>query len=223
MNASSLTERLGEDGVGAELIRPHDAVALFVFAHGAGAGIEHPFMAAMATQLAEFRIATLRFQFPYMDARRRRPDPPSVLIRTIRTAVARGLLEELPIFAGGKSMGGRMTSLAESMEHLPQVRGLVLLGFPLHPAKQASTTRGEHLSSVSLPMLFVQGTRDALADLGLLRPIIARLPRARLIEIADADHGFGVPKRSGRTDEVVLAEIAAEVAGWMIAFASHQR
>lgn len=210
------TPRSGE--VGAALVLPDDAVALLVFGHGAGAGMHHPFMADMARRLAARRVATLRYQFPYMEAGRRRPDPPPVLLETVRAAVARAaaLAPGLPLVAGGKSMGGRMASTAAAEAELPGVRGLVFFGFPLHPAGRPSTGRAEHLAEVGLPMLFLQGTRDGLADLGLLAPIIERLtPPATLHVVEGADHGFHVLVRSGRTDEEVADEIADHAARWI--------
>ena len=196
-----------------EWLLPAGARALFVFAHGAGAGMRHPFMEGTALRLAGQGVATMRYQFPYMDRGSRRPDPPSVLISTVRAAVetARRSELQLPLIAGGKSMGGRMTSLAAAEEPLPGVRGLVFMGFPLHAAGRPSSDRGAHLAGVQLPMLFLQGTRDKLADLELLRPVCSELAeRARLHVIDEADHSFHVPKRSGRSDSDILDELAAQ-------------
>jgi len=203
--------------VSALLVRPEDARALYVLAHGAGAGMRHPFMDAIATRLAARGVATFRYQFPYVERGQKRIDPQPILLATVRAAVAAAAeaAPGLPAIAGGKSMGGRMTSLAAAAEPLEGVRGLAFLGFPLHPAGKPSTDRAEHLARVTVPMLFLQGTRDALADLVLLRPIVAGLgPRARMVEQADADHGFHVPKRSGRTDDEMLDALAAEIAEW---------
>ncbi len=209
----------GAGEVSALLLAPARARAdaLYVLAHGAGAGMRHPFMDAIAQRLAERQIATLRYQFPYSEQGSRRPDPEPVLLATVRAAVAAGreLAAGAPLLAGGKSMGGRMTSRAAAAAALEGVRGRVFLGFPLHPAGRPGVSRAEHLAAVGLPMLFLQGTRDALADLALLRPIVKRLgPRAVLRVIEHADHGFHVLKRSGRTDEQVLDELASAVAAW---------
>lgn len=198
--------------------RPPNASAAYVFAHGAGADMRHRFMEGIAARLAARGIATLRFQFPYTEAGRSRPDRQPRLLATVRAAVgaAADALPDLPLYAGGKSMGGRMTSLAASEPlGLPGVRGLAFFGFPLHPAGRPGTERAEHLARVELPMLFLQGTRDALADLDLLRPICTDLgPRATLHEIDGADHGFHVRKRSGRTDDDILDELAGTFADW---------
>jgi len=204
--------------VSAVLLQPENARAMLAFAHGAGAGIHHPFMRTVAERLAALGIATLRYQFPYMEAGRRPPDRPPVLIDTVRAAVGRaGVLSGgLPLFAGGKSMGGRMTSTAAAEEPLAGVRGLVFFGFPLHPPTRPSVGRAAHLDGVHRPMLFLQGTRDSLADLALLQPITARLgARAVLHVVEGADHSFSVLKRSGRTGPEVLDELAARVSTWM--------
>src|SRR5690348_7883152 len=182
------------------LERPAGARALFVLAHGAGAGMEHPSVQAIAAGLAERGIATLRYQFPYMERRSRRPDPPALCHATVRAAVtaASRLAPDLPLIAGGRSFGGRMTSQAQAQSPLPQVRGLVFFAFPLHPAGQPGTDRATHLFDVRIPMLFVQGTRDELAELDLLRALIAQLSaRATLHLVEGADHSFHVSARSG--------------------------
>jgi predicted alpha/beta-hydrolase family hydrolase len=208
----------GEAGEVSGLLRvPESATAILVLAHGAGAGMRHPFMASVATALAERDIGTLRYQFPYMEAGRRRPDRPPKARATVRAAVeaARRECAGLPVLAGGKSFGGRMTSQAAAEAPLAGVVGLVFMGFPLHPAGRPGTDRAAHLSSVGVPMLFVQGTRDALADLDLLRPVLGDLgDSARLHVVEGGDHSFKVLKRSGRTEEEVMAEIADAVAGF---------
>jgi hypothetical protein len=204
--------------VQAILLRPKNPECVLALAHGAGAGMNHPFMAALAQKLADAGVATFRFQFPYMEQRRRVPDRPPVLTATVRGAVqaASKAAPGLPLFAGGKSLGGRMTSLAAAEGRLNGVQGLVFLGFPLHPPNRPGTKRAEHLREVKLPMLFLQGTRDALADLQLLRPICAELgTRATLHVIEGADHSFHVLKSSGRTDEGVLDELARSTAAWI--------
>jgi uncharacterized protein len=214
-NMRFVVENAGE--VSAILLRPPDPESLLVLAHGAGAGMTHPFMESLATDLASVRIATLRFQFPYMEQRRKVPDRPPVLTATIVAAVqtAAKAASDLPLFAGGKSLGGRMTSLAASQQKLGDVRGLIFFGFPLHPPNQQGTKRAEHLREVKQPMLFLQGTRDALADLKLLRPICASLgARATLHIIETADHSFHVLKSSGRTDADALQELARTTSAW---------
>jgi uncharacterized protein len=195
-----------------------NADACYVFAHGAGAGMNHAFMAAIAGGLAQRGVATLRFQFPYMEQGSKRPDSPKVAQAAVRAAVqeAAKRLPNLPLFAGGKSFGGRMTSHAQAAEPLPHVRGLVFVGFPLHAAGKPSTERANHLAEVQVPMLFLQGTRDALADLDLIREITAKLgKRATLHIVEGGDHSFHVLARSGRTDEQVRAELLDTMAGWM--------
>jgi predicted alpha/beta-hydrolase family hydrolase len=209
---------VGSGAVSALLDEPADAHAAYVLAHGAGAGMHHPFLAGIAAGLAGRGVATLRFQFPSMERATRRPDPPRVAHAAVRAAVvlARTRLPGLPLFAGGKSFGGRMTSQAQAEGLLEGLAGLVFLGFPLHPAGRPADERGEHLDRVKLPMLFVQGSRDDLADLGLLTPLTTRLgPRATLAVFDDADHGFHVRARSGSTDTEVLARLVDTVARWM--------
>ncbi len=192
-----------------------DAFACLILAHGAGAGMRHPFMTAVADGLAQRGVSTLRYQFPYMEAGSKRVDRPPVAHAAVRAAVL-AAAGSLPLFAGGKSFGGRMTSQAHALDPLPAVRGLVFFGFPLHPAGKPSTDRADHLSDVHIPMLFVQGTNDALAEFGLIEQVAARLgPAAALFSIADADHSFHVPARSGRKDDQVLGDMLDEVARWM--------
>jgi len=203
--------------VSALLCRPAKARWLLVLAHGAGAGMSHPFMEQLAGELASVSVATLRYQFPYMEEGRRVPDAPGVLTATVVAAVraAAEAAPGLPLLAGGKSMGGRMTSQAAAQHLLGGVRGLVFFGFPLHPPNRTGTKRADHLGKVSIPMLFLQGTRDALADLKLLRPICAKLgTRTRLHAIEKADHSFHVLKSSGRSDAEVLQELADTTACW---------
>ncbi|HXL15601.1 MAG TPA: alpha/beta family hydrolase [Methylomirabilota bacterium] len=203
--------------VSALVVRPDTARWMMVLGHGAGAGMRHHFMEDLAAALAAQDIATLRYQFPYVEKRLSRPDPQPVLLATVRSAVdaARGAADGLPLLAGGKSMGGRMTSLAAAKEALDGVKGIVFFGFPLHPPGAPAVERGEHLTRVSEPMLFMQGTRDKLADLDLLRPILERLgARATLHVIEGADHSFEVLKRSGRTGGDVIEELAKATAAW---------
>jgi predicted alpha/beta-hydrolase family hydrolase len=204
--------------VSALLQVPPAARACCVLAHGAGAGMAHPFMAAVAAGLGARDIATLRYQFPYMERGGRRPDPPRLAHAAVRAAVgeASRLLPELPLLAGGKSFGGRMTSQAQAAAPLPEVHGLVFLGFPLHPAERPSQDRAKHLFDVRLPMLFLQGTRDALAVLHELEPLCRALGgRATLTLLQDADHSFHVPARTGRTDADVLNEALDALAAWI--------
>lgn len=221
----SLTVRVSDSAgdVEALLLRPDDANWLLVFAHGAGAGMHHPFMEHLAGQLAGCSVATLRYHFPYMQHRRKRPDPPAVLTATVRAAVAAAseTAPGLPLLAGGKSLGGRMTSLTVADERsapgpgIASVRGLVFFGFPLHPAGRPGTQRAEHLARVRIPMLFLQGTRDALADLALLRPLCDTLVPLSTLHVVDGgDHSFHVLKRFGKTDADVLAELARTAASW---------
>ena len=196
------------------LLRPERAFCLYVLAHGAGAGMRHPFLEALAGALAGEGVATLRYEFPYMEGHRRRIDPPPLLHARVREAVRAAAGQGLPLFAGGKSMGGRMTSQAQAVEPLPSVLGLAFVGFPLHPAGKPGTGRAAHLREVGIPMLLLQGTRDELADLELLRPIVEGLPRATLHVLDDADHSFHVRRKSGRTDADVVAELAQVFARW---------
>ena len=206
---------------------PADARACYVLAHGAGAGMDHPFMRAVAEGLSSRGIATLRYQFPYMDRGGRRPDPAGLSQATVRAAVAAALAlhPELPLIAGGKSFGGRMTSQAQVQEPLQGVRGLAFLGFPLHPAGRPSHQRGEHLFDVNVPMLFLQGTRDALASLDELEPLCKKLGRRAALKLfPDADHSFHVPARTGRKDAQILGDVLDALAVWLdSAIASPQR
>jgi hypothetical protein len=195
-----------------------ESKAALVLAHGAGAGMHHPFLAGVANELQGLGVATLRYQFPYAERRGRRPDPPALCHATVRAAVgaALRLAPRLPLFAGGKSFGGRMTSQAQAAAPLAQVRGIVFLGFPLHPPKQPSETRAEHLFRVAIPLLFLQGTQDAFAELSLLQPLATRLgERATLTLFQDADHSFHVPARTGRTDAQVQTAMLRALASWI--------
>jgi uncharacterized protein len=208
---------VGGTRVSGLLLAPPQAKACFVVAHGAGAGMLHPFMAKLADDLAARRIATLRYQFPYMEKGGGRPDPPAVCHATVRAAVAAAqeLQPSLPLIAGGKSFGGRMTSQAQAAAPLPRVQGLAFLGFPLHPPKEPSDKRAEHLSLVTIPMLFLQGSRDEFAQGVLLHPLIARLaPLATLCELPGADHSFKVPARSAVTSAQINDRMLGALESW---------
>jgi predicted alpha/beta-hydrolase family hydrolase len=209
----------GPEQVSGLLLRPDDAKALYVFAHGAGVGMNHPSMAANAQGLAERGIASLRFNFPFMEKRTGRPDPPRIAHVAVRAAVgaAGEMAGDLPLFAGGRSYGGRMTSQAQSVAPLPGVRGLAFLGFPLHPAGKPGIERADHLAEVQIPMLLVSGSRDGLAELDLLKSVVEPLgERATLHVIDHADHSLRVPAKSGRTPEQAQAEALDALAEWMI-------
>jgi predicted alpha/beta-hydrolase family hydrolase len=204
--------------VSALLDRPPKARACFVFAHGAGAGMTHPFMETVASGLGERGIATLRYQFPYMEKGSKRPDPPPIAQAAVRAAAAEAAKRcpGLPLIAGGKSFGGRMTSQAQAIAPLDGVDGLAFFGFPLHPAGKPSSDRAKHLADVKIPMLFLQGTRDSLAELKLLEPVLKSLGRlATLHRVEGADHSFHVPARSGRNDREVMNEILDAFAAWV--------
>ncbi len=210
------TESSGD--VSALLMRPVDADCLLVLAHGAGAGMEHPFMEALAVRLADRRIATFRYQFPYMEHGRGRPDYQPILLKTVRSAVSAAsvLSDGLPLFAGGKSMGGRMTSLAAAKQPLAAVQGIVFFAFPLHPAHKPGVERAEHLREVDVPLLFLQGTRDKMAPLDLLEAARQDLLQTATLHVVEgADHGFHVLKRSGRTDDEVQDELADATRSWI--------
>jgi predicted alpha/beta-hydrolase family hydrolase len=210
----------GSGPVSALCMTPSAARAGYVFAHGAGAGMDHPFMSALCDELAQRQVATLRFQFPFMQQGRKRPDTPAVAQAAVRAAVAEAQRRwpTLPLFAGGKSFGGRMASQAQAASPVAGVRGLVFVGFPLHLAGKPGVVRAAHLAHVQVPMLFLQGTRDALADRALLREVLAPLKdRATLALEDDADHAFHVRVRSGRSDVEVLASLAGTMAAWMSA------
>jgi uncharacterized protein len=220
MEAEKLKIAVGNEQVSALLLRPADAKALYLFAHGAGAGMTHKAMESNAQGLAERRIATLRCQFLYMEKGSKRPDPPRLAHAVVRAAAAEvvKLAPDLPLFGGGRSFGGRMTSQAQADEPLPGVRGLAFLGFPLHPAGKPGIERAEHLARVKVPMLFVSGDRDALAETDLLRPMVAGLgDRATLHLVEHADHSFKVAAKSGRTPADAEAEALDALAEWCLA------
>jgi predicted alpha/beta-hydrolase family hydrolase len=219
----SVNDKVG--AVSALSMLPQGAKAMLVFAHGAGAGMRHHFMEDTAEKFARHGVATLRYQFPYMEKGTKRPDNEPLLTATVRAAVAvaREQAPDLPLFAGGKSMGGRMTSLAAAKEPLKNVHGLVFFGFPLHAAGRPSVERGKHLYRTKLPMLFVQGSRDSLADLRLLEPVCKGIGRAaELLIIEGGDHSFHMLKSAHRPDDEVLEEIVAKAAAWMEALASRR-
>ena len=216
--AEKLGISVGDGQVSALFLRPADARALYLFAHGAGAGMTHRSMESNAEGLAARGIATLRYQFPYMEKGSRRPDPPRIAHAAVRAAAAQAveLAPDLPLFAGGRSFGGRMTSQAQALSPLPGVRGLAFLGFPLHPAGKPGIDRAEHLAQVQIPMLFVSGERDALAELDLLRGVVAGLgERAMLHVVPQADHSFKVAAKSGRTPAEAEAEALDAMADWI--------
>jgi predicted alpha/beta-hydrolase family hydrolase len=210
----------GGERVSALWQAPREPRACLALAHGAGAGMTHKTVAAIADGLAARGVATLRYQFPYMERGSRRPDPPPVAHAAVRAGVSEAAKRapRLPLFAGGKSFGGRMTSQAQALAPMPSVHGLVFFGFPLHPAGKPSAERADHLASIRVPMLFLQGTRDALADISLLRPLVAKLGSGATLKLfEDADHSFHVPAKTGRKDADVLAEILDAAANWMTA------
>jgi predicted alpha/beta-hydrolase family hydrolase len=218
-DAKPITIEIAKEGsVSGLVLKPRSPRALYVFAHGAGAGMTHRSMVSIAEGLYERDIATLRYQFLYMEKKSGRPDAPRLAQAVVRAAVAeaRALMPKLPLFAGGKSFGGRMTSGAQAAEPLAGVKGLVFLGFPLHPAGKPGRERAEHLAQVHIPMLFLSGTRDALAELDLLEPVVKSLGmRATLKLFGHADHSFHVPAKSGRKDAEVLSEILDDFATWV--------
>ena len=222
MDARDITIKVGSETVSGLLLRPPQAKALYLFAHGAGVGMRHRAMESNARGLADRGIATLRYQFLYMEKGSKRPDPPPLAHAAVRAAAAEAvkLAPDLPLFAGGRSFGGRMSSQAEAKAPLPQVRGLIFLGFPLHPAGKPSVDRAEHLADVQIPMLFVSGSRDALAEMDLLKPLVDRLgERATLHVVDQADHSFNVQAKSGRTSADAEAEALDAMAQWMLKLA----
>lgn len=219
MTAQEITLRLDADAsVSGLWLAPKDAKAAYVFAHGAGAGMAHKSMTAIAEGFAERGVATLRYNFLYMERGSKRPDAPALAHSVVREAVAKAseLAPDLPLFAGGKSFGGRMTSQAQALAALLNVRGLVFFAFPLHPAGKPGDERAKHLDDVAIPMLFLQGTNDALAELDLLKPVVKRLGKRATLSLAEhADHSFHAPAKSGRKDPEVLADILDTAADWM--------
>jgi hypothetical protein len=218
VNAEKLQIKIDKaDPVSALLMKPPQTRACYVFAHGAGAGMAHASMETIAAGLADRGMATLRYQFPYMEKGSKRPDSPAVAHGAVRAAVAEAAqcCAGLPLIAGGKSFGGRMTSQAQALRALPGVRGLAFFAFPLHPAGKPSSDRAKHLADVDIPMLFLQGTRDALAELSLLEPVVKKLgKRATLHLVKEADHSFHVLARSGRNDREVMTEVLDAFAAW---------
>jgi predicted alpha/beta-hydrolase family hydrolase len=219
VNAQPLTIELADKAsISALLVRPPQARACYVLAHGAGAGMTHASMETIAAGLGERGIATLRYQFPYMEKAGRRPDPPAVAHAAVRAAVteAARCCPTLPLIAGGKSFGGRMTSQAQAISPLSGVRGLAFLAFPLHPAGKPSSDRAKHLAGIKIPMLFLQGTRDGLAELSLLEPVVKSLGRSATLHLVqEADHSFHVLVRSGRNDREVMNEVLDTFAAWV--------
>ena len=219
MDSQKITIPVGNEQVSGLLLRPSNAEAIYLFAHGAGAGMTHNAMESNARGLAERGIATLRYQFPYMEKGSKRPDPPKIAHAAVRAAAAkvRELAPDLPLFAGGRSFGGRMTSQAQAIEPLAHVRGLAFLGFPLHPGGKPAFDRADHLAHIEMPMLFVSGDRDALAELDLLKGVVAGLgSRATLHLIEHADHSFKVAAKSGRTAVEAEHEALDALAKWML-------
>jgi predicted alpha/beta-hydrolase family hydrolase len=207
----------GAGEVSAILLRPPVCHALIILGHGAGAGMRHRFMDGIAQALSAHGIGTFRYQFPFVEAGRRRPDRAPVLTGTVRAAVAaaRELEPDLPLLAGGKSMGGRMTSSAQAESSLAGIRGLVFLGFPLHLPGDPSNARSDHLNDVDVPMLFVQGTRDRLAEMDRMAAVVESLgDRAELRVVQDADHGFDVLKRTGKSIAEIYDDMAVVVRSW---------
>ncbi len=223
MEPQAVRIAVGDESVSALLLRPPDAKALYLFAHGAGAGMTHKAMESNAQGLAERGIATLRYQFLYMEKGSKRPDPPRLAHAVVRAAAAEAarLAPDLPLFAGGRSFGGRMTSQAQADAPLAGVKGLAVLGFPLHPAGKPGIERADHLARVEVPMLFVSGDRDALAELDLLKPVVAGLGDGATLHLVEhADHSFKTAAKSGRTSAEAESEALDALAGWMLANAA---
>lgn len=196
---SGYTLRVSDgDTVSAEAILPGQPKAIYVFAHGAGAGMNHTFMKELSVELANHNIAALRYNFLYMEKRKKRPDFPVVAHKAVEAAInkAQEIFPELPLYVGGKSFGGRMTSQYLANRTLPGVKGIIFVGFPLHPAAKPSIDRADHLQKITIPMLFLQGTRDALAELNLIEGVCESLPNAALVKLEGADHAFKMPKQN---------------------------
>ena len=219
MEPRNVSIPLGDKKLSGLLLRPASARALYLFAHGAGTNMTHPSMASNADRLAQRGVATLRYNFLYTEKGGKRPDPPKLAHAAVRAAAAKAveLAPDLPLFAGGRSFGGRMTSQAQADDPLPGVRGLAFLGFPLHPAGKPGTERADHLANVRVPMLFVSGTKDALAELDLLKPVVAKLGDRAMLHLVDqADHSFKVAAKSGRTNAEAEADALDAMAEWML-------
>ena len=219
MEPRNVSIPLGDEKLFGLLLRPAGARALYLFAHGAGTNMTHPSMASNADRLAQRGVATLRYNFLYTEKGGKRPDPPKLAHAAVRAAAAKAveLAPDLPLFAGGRSFGGRMTSQAQADDPLPGVRGLAFLGFPLHPAGKPGTERADHLANVRVPMLFVSGTKDALAELDLLKPVVAKLGDRAMLHLVDqADHSFKVAAKSGRTNAEAEADALDAMAEWML-------
>jgi len=219
MEPRNVSIPLGDEKLSGLLLRPASARALYLFAHGAGTNMTHPSMASNADRLAQRGVATLRYNFLYTEKGGKRPDPPKLAHAAVRAAAAKAveLAPDLPLFAGGRSFGGRMTSQAQADDPLPGVRGLAFLGFPLHPAGKPGTERADHLANVRVPMLFVSGTKDALAELDLLKPVVAKLGDRAMLHLVDqADHSFKVAAKSGRTNAEAEADALDAMAEWML-------
>lgn len=217
MEDEKISIKVHQHVVSGLLRHPKDAKALLVLGHGAGAGMTHPFMEQLAADLAEFQIASLRYNFPYMEAGRRSPNAPALSQDTVRAAVgvAKEVVPDLPLIAGGKSYGGRMTSAAQAAQPLPQVKGLVFFGFPLHAPGRPGPKRGEHLKQISIPMLFLQGTRDKLADLSLMEPLCSSLGSKTTLQVIDgADHGFSTLKSASKTTPEIRKDLARVTGTW---------
>ena len=200
------------ESVSAEVYLPPLPKAIYVFAHGAGAGMNHAFMKELSEALADHQIATLRYNFLYMEQKKKRPDSPTVAHKAVEAAIqkAHELFPKLPLLAGGKSFGGRMTSRFLSSNHDAKVKGIVFVGFPLHPEGKPSVDRAAHLRNVKLPMLFLQGTKDTLAEWGLIEQVCSELPLSKLIRLEGADHSFKATKKQNP-----IPVLASQISQWI--------